>query len=291
VQYRLRWYDRAMLGYGAFIGLFFAVVCLGGFGFVVGGAWNGTLLSPAERSAIDIARYVAIALFGLWFGSVSLRWSLGSLVDLFGADVVLYGPVEALTVHRGSRGRLYNAVVAGGTVELSADVFATLAQGDRVWMRVGRFQRSLKELARPDRIAPPPAQARADPDARTAPATAAAITKAAAAADPARKRAAPNGTIPDDALRRSDVPASTAPWTDVERFALTYGGAVGPEPFALFERHSQARTLPESLTELRAILYVEQRRHRHASRAPWGEELVRVRSIVEAIRAKVPPDA
>ena len=77
----------------------------------------------------------------------------------------------------------------------------------------------------------------------------------------------------------------------MERFALSWDGAAGPELSALFERHEQARTLPDTLTELRAILFREQRRHRHTMRVPSGEALARVRAIVEAIRARVPPDA
>ena len=222
----------------------------------------------------------------LWFGSFALRWSFGSLVDLFGAELVLYGPVEELKVHQGSKGR-HSAVVAGETVELSPEVFGTLAKGDRVWMRVSRFQRLLKELARPDRSSPPRVQARPQEGASAAPAASPPIATAAAAT----ARAKAHGPIADDALRRSDVPASTARWTELERFALTFDGARGPELFALHERHARARTLPEALTELRAILYLEQRRHRHAMRAPWGEELDRVRAIVEAIRARVPADA
>jgi hypothetical protein len=286
VQYRLRWYERALLGYGVFIGLFFAVVSLGAFGYVVARSLDGTLLSPAERTATAIGTHFAIALFALWFGSFALRWSFGSLVDLFGAEVVLYGPIEELEVHRGSKGRCYSAVVAGATVELPSEVFGTLAKGDRVWMRVGRFQRSLKELARPDRLAPPRAQAHPQEGAPAAPAAAPPIATDAAAA----ARAKAHGPIANDALRRSDVPASTARWTELERFALTYDGARGPELFALHERHALARTLPEALTELRAILYLEQRRHRHAMRAPTGEELARVRAIIEAIRARVPAD-
>ena len=286
VQYRLRWYDRVLLGYGVLIGLFFAVASLGAFGFVVTRSLDGTLMPPAERTAIAIGTYVVIALFSLWFGSFALRWSFGSLLDLFGAEVVAYGPVEELTVHRGAKGRWYSAVVAGQTVELSSGVFGTLAKGDRVWMRVGRLQRSLKELARPDRLAPPRMQARPEEGAPAAPAAAPPIAIDATAAG----RAKADGAIADDALRRADVPASTARWTEVERFALTFDGARGPELFALHERHALARTLPEALAELRAILFLEQRRHRHAMRAPTGEELARVRAIVEAIRARVPPD-
>ncbi len=97
--------------------------------------------------------------------------------------------------------------------------------------------------------------------------------------------------ILDDALRRSDVPGPAAPWTDVERFALTWPGTAGPEVYALLERHRQARTLPDTLAELRAILLAEQRSHRHVSRAPTGEALERVRAIVEAIRVRVPSSA
>ncbi len=283
MAYRLGWFERALLGYGAFIGLFFAVVSLGAFGFVVTRTWEGTLLSPADRSVIAIATHAGIALFALWFGSVALRWSFGSLLDLLGAELVLYGPVEALTVHRGAKGRRYVAVIAGGTVDIPAEVFGTLAKGDPVWTRVGRFQRSLKELARPDRFAPPCAPARSG---EAAPAPPPRVT----AAPPAGPATAPR-PIPDHALRRSDLPGPAAAWTDVERFALTYDGATGPALSELLERHAQARSLPETLTELRAILYLEQRSHRHASRAPSGEALTRVRAIVEAIRARVPPDA
>ena len=38
-----------------------------------------------------------------------------------------------------------------------------------------------------------------------------------------------------------------------------------------------------------ASLILEQRRHRHWMRAPTGDSLARVRAIVEAIRARVPP--
>lgn len=276
VRYRLGWFDRLLLGYGAFVGLFFAVVCFGGLASIITRTLDGTLLPPAERTAGAIVLHAAIALFALWFGGVTLRWSFGSLFDLLGAEVVLYGPIEALTAHRGAKGRRYTAVVAGGTVELTAEVFETLSKGDRVWMRVGRFQRSLEELARPDRFVPVSAPAPAGEQAVAPPLP---VT--------GPQPGAP-GPIPDHALRPSDVPAPSAPWTDVERFALTYEGATGPAIFDLAERHGQADTLPETLTELRAILYVEQRRHRHWMRRPSGEALSRVRAIVEAIRARVP---
>ncbi len=284
VQYRLRWYERVLLGYGVFIGLFFAVVSLGGFGFLVKSTLDGTMLPPGERTFLAIAQYIAVGLFALWFGSFCLRWSFGSLIDLFGAEVVLYGMVEELTVHQGTKGRWYSAVVAGECVEMSSTVFETLAKGDPVWMRVGRFQRSLKELATPDRIVEARIRASSRPGV-----AAPAIAGDPLAANAASQRASAHRQIPDDALRRSDVPAPMAPWTEVERFALSWEGTGGPEVSELAERHEKARTLPDTLAELRAILFLEQRRHRHWMRAPTGDSLARVRAIVEAIRARVPP--
>lgn len=285
VQYRLPWYERVLLGYGVFVGLFFAVVSFGGIGFITLRSLDGTLLPPAGRTAITIGAHVLVALFALWFGSVTLRWSIGSLMDLFGAEVTFCGVVEDLKVRRGIRGRLYSVGVTGQTVDLTHDIFATLAKGDPVWMRVGRFQRSLKELARPDRIATPP---RAQAQAEKSTSALQAISPPMWFDVPPGTRARPHGPIPDDELRRSDVPSVVAPWTEVERFALTYDGAAGPEVAALLERHAKARTLPETLPELRAILFMEQRSHRHVSRAPSGEALARVRAIVEAIRERVP---
>jgi hypothetical protein len=288
VQFRLRWYERVLLGYGVFIGLFFAVVSLGGFGFLVKSTLDGTLLPPGERTVLAIGQYLAVGLFALWFGSFCLRWCFGSLIDLFGAEAVLYGTVEELTVHQGTKGRWYSAVVAGECVEMSSTVFETLEKGDPVWMRVGRFQRSLKELATPDHIV----EARIRASSRPGVAPAAAVTPSiamVASTSSASQRAKAHGPIPDAALRRSHVPAPTAPWSEVERLALSWPGDAGPEVSALFERHEKARTLPDTLGELRAMLFLEQRRHRHVSRAPTGESLARVRAIVEAIRARVPP--
>jgi hypothetical protein len=92
VQYRLRWYERALLGCGVLVGLFLAVVSLGAFGFVVTRSLDGTLLSPVERTATAIGTYFAIALFALWFGS--FQRSLKELArpdprsaHVFGADI------------------------------------------------------------------------------------------------------------------------------------------------------------------------------------------------------------
>lgn len=152
VSYRFRWYERVLLGYSVLVGLFFAMFCFGGLGFIVYSTMHGTLLEPRESRVLGVCKYGVIAFLQLWFGAITLRWAFGSLIDLFGAEVVLYGQVEELTVRRGrSTSRVYRSAVVGGQwVELDAQVYATLAKGDWVWMRVGRFKRGLKELARPD---------------------------------------------------------------------------------------------------------------------------------------------
>ena len=75
----------------------------------------------------------------------------------------------------------------------------------------------------------------------------------------------------------------------MERFALSWDGDAGPKVSALFERHEKARTLPDTLTELRAILFLEQRRHRHWMRAPTGDAIGRVRAISHMNSASLTP--
>lgn len=95
--------------------------------------------------------------------------------------------------------------------------------------------------------------------------------------------------VPNEQLKRSDVPPPGADWRRVEVFALTLDGYTalgGPKALdALMSRHQQAGTLPTDLTELRAFLFFEQRRFRHYGHEPRGAERERIDRVLALISA------
>ena len=76
------------------------------------------------------------------------------------------------------------------------------------------------------------------------------------------------------------VPRGHAPsWMEIAQFALTFDGyavmgeRLGEIANLAAERWRQTGQLPESLVELRAYLFFEQRRWRHLGTTPTGDEL------------------
>ena len=101
--------------------------------------------------------------------------------------------------------------------------------------------------------------------------------------------------VPNDDFRASEVPPITAPWHVISAFALTFNGyeTIGEkECGTLANRVKQAflaNTLflqAVSLTELRACLFFEQRRHHHFGDEPEGNDRGFVNALLEAIRQK-----
>ncbi|MGY1621047.1 McrC family protein [Geodermatophilus sp. SYSU D00965] len=87
------------------------------------------------------------------------------------------------------------------------------------------------------------------------------------------------------------VPDPTAPWWQLEEFALTFDGYA---KFGGFDRLSNMAnaaakawhdrgTLPATLEEARGSLFFEQRRHRHLDSYPRGTSLDYVRALVQRI--------
>lgn len=92
--------------------------------------------------------------------------------------------------------------------------------------------------------------------------------------------------IATSALELTDVPSAGAPWDEIEQFALTYDCYQHEDcaDIANARRH-------DSLDDLRTCLSYEQRRWRHFSDVPEGDDMAyfvflieRIRDHVEAIR-------
>jgi len=86
-------------------------------------------------------------------------------------------------------------------------------------------------------------------------------------------------------LTPEKLPGPDAPWTALERFALTFDGYEhwGSDrcaEIANSRRHS-------TLTELRTCLFFEQRRWRNQGEEPNTEAMRYVRDVMEQIRARV----
>lgn len=93
-------------------------------------------------------------------------------------------------------------------------------------------------------------------------------------------------TIPNDVLKRAQVPPPGASWDAIEAFALTFDGyaAFGNKLGELAEKHRAAGTVPTDLDELRACLFLEQRSWRHAGSVPDRAGLAHIQRLLEGIR-------
>jgi hypothetical protein len=96
-------------------------------------------------------------------------------------------------------------------------------------------------------------------------------------------------------LKDRDMPAPSAGWHEIGRFALSFNGYEWCGSFGKCaeignrgaERFRESGALPESLTELRTCLFFEQRRWRHFGLDPDEEAMSYIRALVQAIRDKV----
>jgi hypothetical protein len=95
-------------------------------------------------------------------------------------------------------------------------------------------------------------------------------------------------------LTPEDIPAPNADYYPVvSEFALTFNGYVhypdtcGDIANRALERYDDCGAVPDSLSELRACLFYEQRRWRHFDEDPDPEALEYIHALVEAIRTKV----
>jgi hypothetical protein len=90
--------------------------------------------------------------------------------------------------------------------------------------------------------------------------------------------------IPNEALRHADVPRRDAAWSEVVRFAQTFSayaqmGAVSP-----CEVVAEHRRDCKTLSDLRACLWLEYRRHNHLGYPPDAEKMQYIYELLERIR-------
>ena len=88
--------------------------------------------------------------------------------------------------------------------------------------------------------------------------------------------------ISNKSLRVKTIPSPEANYFDISEFALTFDGYDLPNCADLANSRSAV-----TLSELRAVLFFEQRRYRHFGYGPTGEDLEYIRSIVLKIRDRV----
>jgi hypothetical protein len=100
--------------------------------------------------------------------------------------------------------------------------------------------------------------------------------------------------IPNEKLKKVDVPDVTAPWLEIEMFALTFDGyeAFPDEGCAnlankVMDEFSKSAKILEKLTlkEIRACLFFEQRRCHHFDWVPDANGMIYIGALLNLIRA------
>jgi hypothetical protein len=103
--------------------------------------------------------------------------------------------------------------------------------------------------------------------------------------------------IANIALRKGMVPGATEGWRRIGSFALTFDGyeflpdgRCGELADAVRSKFEEASVLPSTLdlSELRACLFFEQRRHRHFGHEPDRDAMIYIAALLAAIVARVP---
>ena len=89
-------------------------------------------------------------------------------------------------------------------------------------------------------------------------------------------------TVPNKLLQFSEIPSPEADYFDISEFALTFDGYELPNCAELANSRSA-----KTLSEMRAVLFFEQRRFRHFGYYPEGEDLEYLRTLINEIRTKV----
>src|SRR5215469_2948959 len=88
-------------------------------------------------------------------------------------------------------------------------------------------------------------------------------------------------------LRLSDIPEKSAPWHQIEDFALTFDWRRGYQHYELEDQDLSKLGSSSSVEELRSHLFFEQRRWSDLGRKPNAFARQHIRRMVGLIRSKV----
>lgn len=92
-------------------------------------------------------------------------------------------------------------------------------------------------------------------------------------------------------LKATKIPSTMADWERIQRFALTFDGYAHYGSFEKCAEIANARRelheRQETLSELRACLFFEQRRWRHYGYVPDERAMLYIRSLLDDIRLAV----
>ncbi len=89
--------------------------------------------------------------------------------------------------------------------------------------------------------------------------------------------------IPNRSLMLQDVPETTAEWSVIGRFALTFDPPLR-EPLIRKREDLQKPGPGSSLSDLRRYLFLEQRRWNHFGREPDPRSMQEIRELIYLIR-------
>ncbi|MBT4399561.1 MAG: hypothetical protein HOD37_08765 [Bacteroidetes bacterium] len=89
-------------------------------------------------------------------------------------------------------------------------------------------------------------------------------------------------TVPNKSLKLSEIPLLESRYENIEQFALTFDGYELSNCAELANSRSA-----KTLSEMRAVLFFEQRRFRHFGYYPEGEDLEYIRMLVRKIKSAV----
>jgi hypothetical protein len=93
--------------------------------------------------------------------------------------------------------------------------------------------------------------------------------------------------IASSELRLSDVPAESAHWPQIQRFARTFDWRRGYQHYELEDQDLSKLGSSSSLEELRGHLFFEQRRWNEFGRKPDALAMQQIRRMVGIIRSKL----
>lgn len=92
--------------------------------------------------------------------------------------------------------------------------------------------------------------------------------------------------IPNSELRIERIPEAGAGWDRIAAFALTFNGYTHCRTSERYAEVTGARR-QSTLSELRTLLFHEERRVRHGGAGPTDDEMLYIEGLMDQIRGRV----